>query len=292
MISYKTTDLKLRLFVSLIALVITLICIYFSTAALFQPFFTLLVASVIGFALWEYYQIVKVKGFCPPEFLMILCAFVYVFATYFSMQSITNEFLPIFVLLFSLILLFAYFFLNKENAFLTLSLTAFGFVYVVMTLTTALNIIYFFPDGVSPDGRYYFFYILTVTKITDTGAYFIGKSYGRHQLAPYISPNKTWEGLIGGVALAVLTGMILTSIPYLMEHNAGFLSFSDSFFLCLLIGILAQFGDLSESLIKRDAKVKDSNQLPGLGGVLDIVDSLVFTVPLMYLYLSLQTIQG
>lgn len=259
-------DLKLRLASSLLLLPILLICIYFSTNAYFQPFFVLLIAGLIGMALWEFYQISKVKGFQPPAYLAIACSTAYLFSVYLGTPAVQQL-----VLMGTLLLFFVYFFLYSKDCFLTLALTVFGFVYLVLTLAASLKIIYQFPDG-----RFFFFFVIAVTKMTDAGGYFIGRYCGKHKLAPFISPNKTWEGAIGGIAVALIAGMALAS---------SFLDWTHAFFLSLLIGIMAQFGDLSESLLKRDAGVKDSNQLPGLGGVLDMVDSLVFTIPLMYFYL-------
>ncbi len=267
-------DLKMRLFVSCFALAITLFSIYFATNPYFQPFFTLLLSCVIGIALWEYYQIAKTKGHTPPVNLAIFCSTLYTFAVYFSTQFEKAASLPQLALLISLILLFAYFFWHIKDSFITLAITVFGFAYLAMTLATALNITFDY-------GRYYLLFAIIVTKMTDTGAYFCGKRFGRHKLAPFISPNKTWEGAVGGVAAALITGAILTAIP----HGPPALPLLASLFLSFLIGIFAQFGDLTESILKRDAGVKDSNQLPGLGGILDMVDSLVFTIPLIYLFL-------
>lgn len=270
-----TTDLNLRLLVSSLALAITLFSIYFSTYPFFQPIFTLLLAAVIGVALWEYYQFAKAKGFNPPIALAILCSTLYTFAVYFSTAFEKWSHLPQLALLVDFIVLFAYFFIFNKDSFITLAITVFGLVYLAMTLATALNITFDF-------GRFYLFYAIFVTKMTDTGAFFCGKRFGRHKLAPFISPNKTWEGTLGGIAAALISGVILNFLP----HGLPKLTLSTSLILPFLIAILAQFGDLAESILKRDAGVKDSNRLPGLGGILDMVDSLVFTLPLIYLFLS------
>lgn len=272
MIAFK--DLKLRLLVSVFALAITLVSIYLAKYAYFQPVFTLLVAAVIGVALWEYYQIAKTKGYHPPDYLAIFCSTLYTVAVYCGILFTKWAFLPKLALLLILILLFAYFFMHTKHSFITLAITVFGLAYLAMTLAQALNITFEF-------GRYYLLYAIIVTKMTDTGAYFCGKRFGRHKLAPFISPNKTWEGAVGGIAAALISGAILNAIP----HDPPKLSFYASFILSILVGIVAQFGDLAESVLKRDAGVKDSNQLPGLGGILDMVDSLVFTIPLIYLFL-------
>ena len=121
--------------------------------------------------------------------------------------------------------------------------------------------------------------MIVVTVMTDVGAYFAGKKFGKKKLAPNLSPGKTIEGAAGGLMLALIASLVMYFI------NSAHLSFFMAVLLGILFGIVGQAGDLAESLLKRDAGVKDSNGLPGLGGVLDIVDSLLFTAPLTYLVL-------
>jgi phosphatidate cytidylyltransferase len=123
-------------------------------------------------------------------------------------------------------------------------------------------------------------FLVVVTKMGDVGAYLVGRAFGRHPLIPRISPNKTIEGTIGGLAFSVagaLAGKFYLqnfSIPHLLT-------------LGLLLGILAQVGDLAESMLKRDCAVKDSgNSISGFGGMLDIIDSLIFTAPIFYFYVK------
>lgn len=117
----------------------------------------------------------------------------------------------------------------------------------------------------------------------DTGAYLAGKSFGRHKLFERISPNKTWEGFVGGVVLAVLAGMILS-------HYFGVFPFWCWVCMALIIGVFGTLGDLVESLLKRNIGVKDSgNILPGHGGLLDRFDGLLMAAPLVYLFLRFMT---
>jgi phosphatidate cytidylyltransferase len=144
-----------------------------------------------------------------------------------------------------------------------------------------------FPFGSIQDGRWWLIYVLAVTKMTDIGAYFCGKLFGKTKLAAYISPKKTIEGSLGGLIIGIVTSYVfsegmhgwLTPLPMI-------LTVSQSIWLGGITSFLAQFGDLSESLLKRDMGVKDSNQLPGVGGMLDMMDSLVFTAPFIYIYLK------
>ena len=122
--------------------------------------------------------------------------------------------------------------------------------------------------------------ILLVVKFTDVGAFFGGKTLGRHKLIPWLSPGKTWEGLACGVFTAGLMGMLCARY---IEH----LLWWKGFIFGIVIGAIGQLGDLLESLMKRDAEVKDSGKLiPGFGGVLDVIDSPLLAAPFAYLMFS------
>jgi phosphatidate cytidylyltransferase len=128
-----------------------------------------------------------------------------------------------------------------------------------------------------PQGAYRLFTTLGITWLADTGAYFIGKAWGKHRMAPRLSPKKTWEGLIGGVVVALISGPILFRLfGFDWWHGA---------ILGLLLSTLTPLGDIGVSMIKRQAGVKDSgNLIPGHGGAFDRVDSLLITVILGYYY--------
>jgi phosphatidate cytidylyltransferase len=129
-------------------------------------------------------------------------------------------------------------------------------------------------------GAWLVLFTLVVTSSVDTGAYFVGKSIGRHKLAPAVSPGKTWEGAVGGFIAALLVGAALGAwlrLPVAFAMSAA-----------ALIGILSQLGDLSKSAIKREIGIKDFGTLiPGHGGVLDRFDSLIFAAPAVYWLLAL-----
>jgi phosphatidate cytidylyltransferase len=145
--------------------------------------------------------------------------------------------------------------------------------------------------GVNPQdqgpGWLLVFYLVLVTKFCDSGAYGFGRLFGKHQMAPHISPKKTWEGFAGGLFTAVLASVLGFLYLEARVSKVGF-QIQDALILGLLLGVLAVVGDLVESLIKRKAQVKDSGEmLPGIGGALDLVDSLLFTGPVLYAYLIL-----
>ena len=119
---------------------------------------------------------------------------------------------------------------------------------------------------------------LFVPKFCDVGAYFTGRLLGRHRMTPVLSPKKTWEGLAGGLAAAVLTAWLFNHcFPVLPGGGWGAVGFG------LTVGLAGVLGDLAESLVKRDCLAKDASQrVPGFGGVLDVVDSVVFAAPVAY----------
>jgi len=140
--------------------------------------------------------------------------------------------------------------------------------------------------GASPDkrleGNFLLMFVIALTWIADSGAYFVGKAYGRTRLCPRLSPNKTVEGLLGGFAATIVFAILLRLAPL---PGRDVLLWSDIPWLALFFCVVTPLGDLTESVIKRDAGVKDSGRdFTGHGGILDVIDSLLFTAPSTYLY--------
>lgn len=168
---------------------------------------------------------------------------------------------------------------NNPAGLNAVSTTLFGLLYVPWLLNFIQKIT-FFP-GI--DGRFYVLYFIGVTKFSDLGAYVIGSLIGRHKMIPRISPGKTWEGFGGALVISTAASFIFASIagdklPGMAPIHAVVLG--------VVLGCSAVVGDLIESSFKREAGVKDSGKLfPGIGGILDLLDSLLFNAPLMYLYL-------
>ena len=134
-------------------------------------------------------------------------------------------------------------------------------------------------------GLYFLIFIFFVILLTDIGAYYFGVRYGKHKLSPVISPKKSVEGAVAGGLCAIIVGLIIGKLIGISLYH--------SFVLALIVTVMAQLGDLSESLIKRDAGVKDSgNSLPGHGGFLDRADSYLFSVPVAYFYIKYFILTG
>ncbi|MCZ2490851.1 phosphatidate cytidylyltransferase [Dellaglioa carnosa] len=153
-------------------------------------------------------------------------------------------------------------------------------VFVLSSLYVGMGFHYFIAArGDNFDGLMTLAYILIVIWTTDTGAYSFGRKFGKHKLAPHISPNKTWEGSIGGTLMATLLGSIFV---YFFPQNH---SFPVMILITLILSVFGQCGDLVESAFKRFYGVKDSGRiLPGHGGILDRFDSLIFVWPIMHLF--------
>jgi phosphatidate cytidylyltransferase len=165
--------------------------------------------------------------------------------------------------------------------------TVFGLLYIPWLFNFVTKIIYLTPRTESGDttGQFYLIYLMVVTKFSDMGAYVFGSLFGRHPFAPHISPKKTWEGFFGALVLSSLGSYWLYA---LIPGRLSAFRVNDVITLGLLLGVGAVVGDLAESIIKRSAHAKDSSRiLPGIGGTLDLIDSLLFTAPLLYFYLRL-----
>lgn len=162
---------------------------------------------------------------------------------------------------------------------LAISTTLFGLMYVPWLLNFVQKI-KFFP-GI--DGAFYVLYFILVTKFSDLGAYVVGSLIGKHKMCPRISPGKTWEGFAGAIAVSTSASVLFVQTAH---ERLAKMDLRHAIFLGVTLGAAAVVGDLIESLFKREAGVKDSGRLfPGIGGMLDLMDSLLFNAPLMYLYL-------
>jgi phosphatidate cytidylyltransferase len=173
---------------------------------------------------------------------------------------------------------------NQSTAVATVALTLFGFFYIPYLFHFIPKII-FDQASASGHGVMLALYLVAVTKVTDMGAYLWGSWLGRNKMITRISPKKTWEGFVGGIVSAVALSFLLT---WLMPEQLAVITGIHALVLGLLLSVVSVVGDLAESVIKRDAQSKDSGaMIPGIGGSLDLVDSLLYTGPLFYSYLIL-----
>ena len=286
--SKKMADLNRRLVVSSVLGVIVAFLIAFSTSSFVSLLLMLCVAALAGIGVWEYGQLAVNKEIRPATRWMVVVAVAEVAALYASLVFVDFPQLPILVLAVAMGLFFLLHFRDTSDALLTIAVEFFGVVYIAVPLSLMLGVLYPFAyQGIPQEGRWWLVYLILVTKITDVGAYFVGRLWGKKKLSPNLSPKKTIEGAVAGFIAAVLASMLMSYCGNRFFDGSFSLSFSESIWLGMLMGIFGQIGDLAESLLKRDAVVKDSNTLPGLGGVLDMVDSLLFTIPILYFFIRM-----
>lgn len=274
-----------RFVTSAIALIVLVFVLSYSYCQYCHFVFGLFLIFIVLSALKEFYQLIEAKGIKPLKEIGMVGAAAYISSLTIGTLDPTWKLLPGMALTLTLLSGFVYFFYHENHALLRLSVTFFGLVYLALPLGVFISINYFFPSG-EQDGRWWVFYTIAMTKISDTAAFFCGKAFGKHRLAISISPKKTVEGAIAGLVAAVFISLIMPDISaWVTGKTQIIIPWTDRLVLGVLAGILAPLGDLSESLLKRDAGVKHSSALPGLGGILDMVDSLIFTAPLVYFYL-------
>ena len=262
------------------------ILILFLIGAIFwfpKSIVAIVIAIIIGLGLWEFYGLAEIKGFRPFKgygtFCGILFAvFVYVMVALHKPQA--DEFIYMLLFLMIATILVKYTFIKDNSApIINGSITILGIMYVSFLFTFIIKLRYL-PDAAH--GKWWVLALFIITKISDSAAYLGGTKWGRHKLIPRISAKKTIEGSAFGVLGAVIASLVCR-LFFIQE-----LGWIKIIILGILLSIAGQIGDLVESLIKRDAEVKDSGTpIPGMGGILDILDSLLFAGPVMYIYLKL-----
>ncbi len=247
------------------------------------------VAAIQFVASKEYVHLCHLKGFAPAATLLSRFSLGYLFI--YSLATLYPKFahLPMFVLIFgAMIMPFAL--ANKQQgAIANLAVTLFGFVYIVFPLCCIIDINFLPHLPADSSTSFWITWLLVTTKGSDMAAYFSGKILGRHPLASALSPKKTIEGAIGGIIGAAA---LSASLHRFWHYASPQLPLGTWILLGCIVGVAAMIGDLSESLLKRDAGVKDSNSIPGLGGVLDIIDSVLLSAPLLYVYLRVMGVLG
>ena len=241
----------------------------------------------------EMYRAVKKQGGEPSEFLGILACIAFQIIAWTHNGRQFGPFLPALLLLLVITTLLTELFKRRPKPIVTIGTTLLGAVYVGW-LFSYLTLLHGMQPGMirfsganipllippiahTTPGEWLVIFVSACTWMSDTGALFTGKAFGRHKLAPNVSPGKTWEGSIGGVLTSLATGAALGWWLHLpMVHALG---------LAAMCAIAGQVGDLCESVLKRDLGVKDfGTVMPGHGGILDRIDSMLFSAPLAYYY--------
>ena len=243
----------------------------------------LLLSIFVYIGTQEYVQILENKGFYPSLKVILFADFVLALLSYFNRFDLIAFALTICSIIAFMWVLFK----GRQPYIANVATTILGFVYggwfaLHLLFLRGLNSSHpqsFLKLNLQNDGLGYVVFLFVVILLTDTGCYYFGKKFGKHKLSPVISPKKTIEGAVGGVFCAVIGALI---VGYFIN-----LPLIHSLILGLLCTFFAQIGDLCESMIKRDAGVKDSGSiLPGHGGFMDRTDSYIFTIPIMFYYVK------
>lgn len=248
------------------------------------------IIAAIGLAgLYEYYHMLRHKD--APHFLgfgMAAAAifFLVSFAGEYGTRwwSVHTDTIAVFTFIFGAFVCQCMFQSRNPFSIEAIAFTVFGLLYIPFLFNFLTKLIYL-PAHPShdPGGHYYVFYLLVVAKFSDMGAYLVGSAVGKHKMFPTISPAKTWEGFAGALVFSLIASF---GSRALLPTQLAILNWTDALILGLALSIAAVFGDLAESILKRGTAVKDSGHaLPGIGGVLDLIDSILLTAPLLYFYL-------
>ncbi|MCK5580527.1 MAG: phosphatidate cytidylyltransferase [Candidatus Omnitrophica bacterium] len=265
---------KKRFFSSVVMIALTTVAVFFDWGLLF------FVLSLTVGGLYEFFYMIKKKGIPIYSYMGIVIG-VWIPISIFRGFELTRNWELLFIITaFLTILILQFARKDNTNAIVGISTTMFGVFYVSWLFSFLIKIRFLLPEieGVKLLG-----FILLVTKLGDIGALLVGSWIGKHPLFPRVSPNKSIEGSAGSIVCSVGIAVLCRSfLPASIDFPVWQVMLMGAFF-----GGIGQLGDLSESLIKRDCNVKDSGKLlPGMGGILDVIDSLLFSAPIFYLYIS------
>ena len=252
--------------------------------------FFILLAAVGLAGLWEFYRMLDHKGLPNFKVVGMICGVVmlggsfHYYRTFGPSQSYDWEMISLVGFLLTVFTRQIFKGLQEVSPLPTMAFTLFGLLYVIWMFNFVNKIVYALPRvDHHVTGQFYVLYLIVVTKFSDMGAYLTGSVMGKHMLVPQISPKKTWEGFFGALVFSLLGSYGMFS---LMPKHLSSLSWTHATVLGLLLGFAAIVGDLAESILKRSTDTKDSGGfLPGIGGALDLIDSLLFTAPLLFFYL-------
>lgn len=265
----------MTMFISRLISSILILSFVFLTIFVFPNWFFGFVAMVmIAIGLFEFYSMIEKKGVLTYKYFGILLGIAIPLSIYQEFQ-LTRGWELLFVSVTCLILFIMQLARREtDQAVLSISTTIFGILYVSWLFSFIIKL------KLLAAGAGLVAFMILVTKASDMGAYAIGSLFGRHTLIQRISPKKTWEGGLGGFFSSML-------IAYLFRGLVPQIPSSHIFYLGAFMGVVAQIGDLYESLLKRDCQTKDASGLfPGLGGMLDVIDSILFTAPTFYFYVK------
>jgi len=277
--------LKKRLVTALWGIPLIIVVVWFNTPI---TWFTLLAAVCGGLGVFEFYRLAGVLKTIPLAILGVIITILFIIYPHirYSFNLPPASLVLTGAVILSLIMLV--FLPKEEGLFIHWATMAAGILYIGWMLSFLILLRLEPGTAAFPEaGRNFVFLALFATFGSDTAAYFIGKAIGRHKLSPQISPGKTWEGTAAGIIGGVIICLLFTiDTPLQLPLN-----YWQAVLLGVLVSVFGQIGDLVESLVKRNYGVKDSGSLmPGHGGMLDRMDSILFGGVVVYIYYSLAVV--
>jgi phosphatidate cytidylyltransferase len=235
--------------------------------------YALVVAIILSLAAWEYDRLFRLGKYQPSVAILIAGALVFSVARYFFNFRYAATLISVFSLAAMVFHLVTYE-LGRDQAATDFAITVGGLIYIGWIGAYLISL------RQAPEGKWWVLTVLPCVWIGDAGAMLIGTHFGKHLMAPRLSPKKTWEGYVGGVAASTLGGALVGGMWGLVTPA---LSFGRGALLGLALGLLTPLGDLGESMIKRQVGEKDSsNLIPGHGGVFDRIDSWLWAAVIGY----------
>ncbi|NMC79919.1 MAG: phosphatidate cytidylyltransferase [Chloroflexi bacterium] len=235
--------------------------------------FATFIALILGIAAWEYWRIFKGGGHSPSKVVLVggvvlLALSRAAFGFHWSDAVLTG------LILLTLAVSALRYERGIGNAATDFTITVGGFLYLGWLGA------YFISLRALPQGQWWTLFVISSIWIVDAGAYVIGSRFGRHLLAPRVSPHKTWEGFAGGLVLGMIGTALLAA---LWQSQVAAITPQKGLFLGLVLGVISPLGDLGESMFKRQFGLKDSGKLlPGHGGVMDRIDTWLWAVSVSY----------
>jgi phosphatidate cytidylyltransferase len=278
-----------RLFSFVVLWSVILAALFSGSKVLSDCVFLIVMVLLAVSGLWEFYGIAEKRDLVCFKYCGMAGGVLLMVGTFLNLTgnlglnnspARVNDFETTFLILFVLGLCVRQFVAKSNTSgIVAISTTLFGLMYVPWLLNFIQKINFFR----NVDGHFYLLYFVLITKFSDTGAYSVGSLIGKHKMIPRISPGKTWEGFGGAIVVSTLASVLF--VHFAQAHMPA-MNWKHAVILGVLLSASAVVGDLIESLFKREAGVKDSGKLfPGIGGILDLLDSLLFNAPIMYLYL-------
>jgi phosphatidate cytidylyltransferase len=239
-------------------------------------YLTALVALFMGAAAWEYVTLFRIGGLQPARILVVVGTILLLIGRMFNGFDSAGWMISLIILVSMTYHLVAYE-RGRDLAATDFAVTLAGVFYIGWFGA------YFISLRNLPDGKWWLLIVLAAVMFADSGAYFIGKRFGRHKLSPRLSPKKTWEGYFGGILVGVPLTILFAALFQMAAGSSSGITPLRGAIVGMMMAIIPTLGDLGESMVKRQVGVKDSgNILPGHGGAFDRIDAWLWAVVIGY----------